>query len=212
MNGIHSIDYVKKRAELAGKLTKIDIYQGFINPANRSQALVKIQEIRPNENKEFSNVWEFFEQTTFGEFTAVFLPSKEIIYFKNKLEQLNGVENMNGYIPTEEQINAQVQRILEAERLKNRIAELEAEHENNNMWGQRFGTALNMIIERWVGGVPGTTTMEAEPVLNGSEDLNATENALAVIVNAFGEEWVQKFAAKVQREPHIVPQIKNFFS
>jgi len=211
MNGIFNIDYVKKRAGMAGKLTKIDIYQGFINPANRSQQVVKIQEIRPNENKEFNNVWEFFEQTTFGDFTAVFLPSKEIIYFSNKTEQLNGMENMNGYIPTEDQINAQVQRILEAERLKNRIAELEAEHENNNMWGQRFGTALNMIIERWVGG-NGTTTMEAEPVLNGSEDLNETENALAIIVNAFGEDWVKKFAAKVQREPHIVPQIKNFFS
>lgn len=212
MNGIFNIEYVKKRASMAGKLTKIDIYQGFINPANKSQQVVKIQEIRPNENKEFTNVWEFFEQTTFGDFTAVFFPSKEIIYFSNKGEQLNGTETMNGYIPTEDQINAQVQRILEGERLKNRVAELEEEHENNNMWGQRFGTALNMIIEKWVGGSGANTTMEVEPVLNGSEDMSETEKALSIIVTSFGEEWVQKFAGKIQREPNIIPQIKNFFS
>jgi hypothetical protein len=211
MNKVHPIEYVKQRCEVGGKLTKVDIYRGHLNPANRNQHLEKVIEIRPNDNNEFKNVWDVFEQNEIGNFTAVFYPSKSIIHFSNKVEQLNGTETMNGYIPTEEQINAQVQRILEAERLKNRVAELEAEHENNNMWGQRFGTALNMIIERWVGG-SGTTTMEAEPVLNGSENLNVTENALAVIVNAFGEEWVQKFAAKVQREPNIVPQIKNFFS
>jgi len=119
---------------------------------------------------------------------------------------------MNGYIPTEDQINAQVQRILESERLKNRIAELEEEHENNNMWGQRFGTALNMIIEKWVGGSGANTTMEVEPVLNGSEDMSETEKALTIIVSSFGEEWVQKFAGKIQREPNLIPQIKNFFS
>ena len=47
MNGIFTIDYVKKRAEMAGKLTKIDIYSGFVNPGNRQQHVVKIQEIRP---------------------------------------------------------------------------------------------------------------------------------------------------------------------
>jgi len=35
MNGIFNIEYVKKRASMVGKLTKIDIYQGFINPSNK---------------------------------------------------------------------------------------------------------------------------------------------------------------------------------
>lgn len=193
---------------MAGKLTKIDIYSGFVNPANRAQNVVKIQEIRPDANKDFRNVWEFFENTTFGDFTAVFLPSKEIIYFSNKTEQLNGTNDM-AYIPTEEQINAQVQRVLEIERLKNKIAQLEEEREHQDEIGSKFGTAITILIEKLMGG---NTPVNVEPVLNGSENLDETENALAVIVAAFGEQWVVKFANKVQREPHIVPQIKNFFS
>lgn len=208
MNGVFTIDYVKKRAEMAGKLTKIDIYSGFVNPANRAQNVVKIQEIRPDANKDFRNVWEFFQNTTFGDFTAVFLPSKEIIYFSNKGEILNGNEEM-AYIPTEEQINAQVQRVLEIERLKTKIAQLEEEREHQDEIGSKFGTAITILIEKLMGG---NTPVNVEPVLNGSENLDETENALAVIVAAFGEEWVVKFANKVQREPHIVPQIKNFFS
>jgi hypothetical protein len=209
MNGIFTIDYVKKRADMAGKLTKIDIYSGFVNPANRAQNVVKIQEIRPDANKDFRNVWEFFQNTTFGDFTAVFFPSKEIIYFSNKGEVLNGTEEM-AYIPTEEQINAQVQRVLEIERLKNKIAQLEDEREHQDEIGSKFGTAITILIEKLMGG--NSTPVNIEPVLNGSENLNETENALAVIVAAFGEDWVVKFANKVQREPHIVPQIKNFFS
>jgi hypothetical protein len=209
MNGIFTIDYVKKRADMAGKLTKIDIYSGFVNPANRAQNVVKIQEIRPDANKDFRNVWEFFQNTTFGDFTAVFFPSKEIIYFSNKGEVLNGSEEM-AYIPTEEQINAQVQRVLEIERLKNKIAQLEEEREHQDEIGSKFGTAITILIEKLMGG--NSTPVNIEPVLNGSENLNETENALAVIVAAFGEDWVVKFANKVQREPHIVPQIKNFFS
>lgn len=210
MNGIFTIDYVKKRAEMAGKLTKIDIYSGFVNPGNRQQHVVKIQEIRPDGNRDFSNVWEFFQNTTFGDFTAVFLPSKEIIYFSNKTEQvLNGTENMN-YIPNEEQVNAQVQRILEIERLKNKVAELEMERENQDDISSKFGTAITILIDKVLGG--GSGAVNVEPVLNGSADLNETENALAIIVAAFGEQWVVNFANKVQREPQIVPQIKNFFS
>ncbi len=194
---------------MAGKLTKIDIYSGFVNPANRAQNVVKIQEIRPDANKDFRNVWEFFQNTTFGDFTAVFFPSKEIIYFSNKGEVLNGSEEM-AYIPTEEQINAQVQRVLEIERLKNKIAQLEEEREHQDEIGSKFGTAITILIEKLMGG--NSTPVNIEPVLNGSENLNETENALAVIVAAFGEDWVVKFANKVQREPHIVPQIKNFFS
>jgi hypothetical protein len=208
MNGVFTTDYVKKRAEMAGKLTKIDIYSGFVNPANRAQNVVKIQEIRPDANKDFRNVWEFFQNTTFGDFTAVFLPSKEIIYFSNKGELLNGNEEM-AYIPTEEQINAQVQRVLEIERLKTKIEQLEAEREHQDEIGSKFGTAITILIEKLMGG---NTPVNVEPVLNGSENLDETENALAVIVAAFGEDWVVKFANKIQREPHIVPQIKNFFS
>jgi hypothetical protein len=112
-------------------------------------------------------------------------------------------------IPTEQQVQAQVQKILENERLKMRLQQLEDEAEQNDMWGQRFGAAVNMIIDRFIPG--GSQQMEAEPVLNGT-DLNSTEQALVILVEKFGEEWLQKFAAKVAADPKLVPQIKAFFS
>lgn len=217
--GIFNLDYVKQRAQMAGKLTRVDIYSGFVNPANKAQAVVKVQEIRPVSDREFGNVFDFFEKTTFGDFTAVFFPSREIIYFSNK-----GTEMMNGTqaptfqgIPTEDQVQAQVQKILENERLKQRLADLEAEAEQTSEWGKRMGIALEMLI----GNMLGISKSEApEPALNGTateteydtSNMNETEKALVILVQKFGEEWLQKFAAKIEREPHLVNQIKNFFS
>lgn len=214
--GIFNLDYVKQRAQMAGKLTRVDIYSGFVNPANKAQAVVKVQEIRPVNERDFGNVFDFFEKTTYGDFTAVFFPSREIIYFSNKgtSEIMNGTNTPNFQgIPTEEQVKAQVEKILENERLKQRLAELEAEQENNSMWGNRMGVALEMLVGNLLG-IPKNNITETEPVLQGTEteNMNKTEQALVILVNQFGEEWLQKFAAKVQAEPHIVNQIKNFFS
>lgn len=217
-NGIYNLDYVKQRAQMAGKLTRVDIYSGFVNPGNKTQAVVKVQEIRPVNEREFGNVFDFFEKTTFGDFTAVFFPSREIIYFTNKgSEIMNGTtqQNFQG-IPTEEQVQAQVQKILENERLKQRLADLEAEAEETNEWGKRMGVALEMLIGNFLG-IPKNEPV-AETALNGTEtdydttNMNETEKALVILVQNFGEEWLQKFAAKIKNEPHIVPQIKNFFS
>lgn len=216
-NGIYNIDYVKQRAAMAGKLSRVDIFQGFVNPSNKTQQVIKVQEIRPLEDRTFGNAFKFFEDTTFGDFTAVFFPSREIIYFSNKPELMNGTANNTQYasIPTPEMVQAQVQQILETERLKARLAELEAEQEENTMWGQRMGTALEMLITRFVGA-PAKTQMEAEPALNGTDvdtsNMSDTEKALVVLVQNFGEEWLQKFAAKIQNEPHMVPMIKSYLS
>ena len=217
-NGIFNLDYVKQRAQMAGKLSRVDIYSGFVNPGNKAQAVVKVQEIRPLNEREFGNVFDFFEKTTFGDFTAVFFPSREIIYFSNKgNEMINGTHTPNFQgIPTEEQVQAQVQKILENERLKQRLADLEAEAEENTMWGNRMGVALEMLVGNFLGLPKNSPAPEA--ALNGTEteydtsNMSDTEKALVILVQNFGEEWIKKFAAKIQNEPNIVPQIKNFFS
>jgi hypothetical protein len=65
-------------------------------------------------------------------------------------------------------------------------------------------------------GLPGKNiSTETEPVLQGTEEtenMSETEKALVILVQNFGEKWLQNFAAKIKAEPHIVPQIKNFFS
>jgi hypothetical protein len=216
MAQIYTLDYIKQRAELTPKLTKIDIFEGFVNPSNKTAPVIKVQEIRPGEGRSFGKTWEFFSSTTYGDFTAVFFPSKEIIYFSNKPENvLNGDTMQNQFIPTDEMIRAQVEKALENERLKARVLELESEAEKNDIWGQRFGTALNMLIERWV--MPGSSetidTETAAAMLQGTDtETSPTEAALIILVEKFGEEWLQKFAAKIKAEPHLVNQIKNFFS
>jgi hypothetical protein len=66
-----------------------------------------------------------------------------------------------------------------------------------------------MVIDRFIPG--SSQTIEAEPTLNGT-DFNDTEAALVVLVEKFGEEGLQKFAAKIQADPSLVKQIKAFFS
>ena len=217
-NGIHEIKYVKQSAEQAGKLTRIDIYRGFIDPGNKVQISLKVKEIRPFNERDFGNSFELFEQNNFGDFTAVFFPSREIIYFSNKgNEMINGTHTPNFQgIPTEEQVKAQVQKILENERLKQRLADLEAEAEENTMWGNRMGVALEMLVGNFLG--LSKNSLAPEAALNGTEteydtsNMSDTEKALVIIVKNFGEDWIKKFAAKIQNEPNIVPQIKNFFS
>lgn len=216
--GVHSLEYVKQSAETSRKLSRIEIYSGFINPANKAQIPIKVKVLGPINETESLKEFELFEKNNFGDFTAVFFPSREIIYFSNKgSEMMNGTNQATFQgIPTEEQVKAQVEKILENERLKQRLAELEEEQENNSMWGNRMGVALEMLVGNLLG-IPGkNVSSETEPVLQGTEidieNMNATEKALVILVQKFGEEWLQKFAAKVQNEPNLVNQIKNFFS
>jgi hypothetical protein len=131
---------------------------------------------------------------------------------------MNGIETPNFQgIPTEEQVQAQVQKILENERLKQRLADLEAEQEETSVWGQRMGAAMEMLVGNLLG-LPKNNPVQ-ETALNGTDtedydttNMTETEKALVVLVQNFGEEWIKKFAKKIQNEPNIVPQIKNFFS
>jgi hypothetical protein len=216
MNEIKTLEYIKDHASTEHKLTKIDIYRGFIDPDNRTSKLLKCKEIRPDQNGSFENALEHFSQNNIGDFTIYFPGSRTWLYFSNKSESALNGNNMNyQHIPTEDQIQAQVQKILENERLKMRLQELEAEQEENDMWGQRMGVAMNMLLDRFIGGNSTQSIPVSEPALQGTDgeqQLNPTEAALVILVNSFGEEWLQKFASKIKAEPHLINQIKAFFS
>ena len=215
MNEIKTLDYVKDHASGERKLTKIDVYRGFINPDNRASKLLKAKEILPDQNGSFENGLEHFSKMNIGDFTLYFPGSRTWLYFSNKSDSaMNGTNFNYQNIPTEEQIQAQVQKILENERLKMRLEELEAEQEENDMWGTRMGVAMNMLLDRFIGGNSSQSIPTSEPALQGTdgEQFNPTEAALVILVNAFGEEWLQKFAAKIQADPKLINQIKAFFS
>jgi hypothetical protein len=209
---LYDINYVKEYAGLQPKISRINIFEGICNPRDKRNS--KAACIAPNAQGQFADQLDHFAKHRFGDFTVEFAPGGVTVPIRNlkpgeMSNALNGTENMNYGIPTEEMIQAQVQKILENERLKMRLAQLEEEAENNNKWGERFGAALNMVIDRFVPGA--AQTMDSEPILNGT-GLNGTEEALVILVEQFGEEWLQKFAAKVQADPALVKQIKAFFS
>ena len=136
---IKTIDWVKENVGLKRKISKIEIYQDHVHAGNKL-GILKVEELRPDENNSFADGLDLFKKSCFGNYTFVLFPSKVQWHVSN-------------FEP---------------------------------------------------GVIPET--------LNGTEDLNSTEAALVILVEKFGEEWLQKFAAKVQAEPHIVPQIKTFFS
>jgi len=216
MNNIKNFDYLKEMAADEYKLNRVVIFRGLIDHNSPSQKYQKVKELRPDQSGNIQDPsWDYFEKNNSGEFTAILYPSKTPIFFTIGNELINGSEMQYQHIPTEEQIQAQVQKILENERLKDRLKQLEEEREENDQWGARMGVALNMLLDRFMGG--NSTTIEtAEPALQGTQPdqqtLNPTEAALVILVNSFGEEWLQKFAAKIKAEPHLINQIKAFFS
>ena len=217
MSNIKNIQQVREHAAMESKLNRIDVYSGFVDINNKGQRHFKVQVITPDPTTgSMDQAWNYFEKNNFGDFTAILYPTKTAIPFSNKNElTLNGTDMNYQHIPTEEQIQAQVQKILENERLKMRLEQLEQEQEENDMWGTRMGVALNMLLDRFMGG-NSTAIQTAEPALQGTDQetstLNPTEQALVILVNSFGEEWLQKFAAKIKSEPHLINQIKAFFS
>jgi len=217
MSNIKNIQQVREHAAMESKLNRIDVYSGFVDINNKGQRHFKVQVITPDPTTgSMDQAWNYFEKNNFGDFTAILYPTKTAIPFSNKNElTLNGTEMNYQHIPTEEQIQAQVQKILENERLKMRLEQLEQEQEENDMWGARMGVALNMLLDRFMGG-NSTAIPTTEPALQGTDQetstLNPTEQALVILVNSFGEEWLQKFAAKIKAEPHLINKIKAFFS
>jgi hypothetical protein len=218
---IQPLNYVRKRAELEPKLTAIDIYSGHIFPNTPAQNRMKVQEIRFVDPGKLDATFDHFEKNTFGDFTAFFRPSKTFIHFSNgnvaglKVEE---TQNFNGpqsspymNIPTTEQIRAQVEREMELERLKHKLQMLEDEQESRDNVSEKFNSILGVVIEKFLN--PNKNIMPDVANLNGvnPDDLSDTEQSLAYIVSAFGEDWINRFAQRVKSDPGVVKQIKSFF-
>lgn len=146
---VHDIDYVKERIALMPKLRRINVYENFVNPKNKINLMKSTVFDAVDKNSQIDH-WVAKNK---GNYTFEYSPGGFCDYVSTlqpgeQPTTLNGSEPMaNMGIPTEEMIQAQVQKILENERLKMRVQQLEDEADQNDMWGQRFGAALNMVCD-----------------------------------------------------------------
>jgi hypothetical protein len=218
---IHPLKYVKERAQLEHKLTGIDIYRGLIAANTPPQNRHKVQTIRADESSKLETIFNHFAENENGEFSAYFRPSGAMIHFAvgnvdaMKFENNN---NINGAaaspfmnIPTAEQIRAQVEREMELERLKHKLAMLEDEQNSRDNVAEKFNSILGVVVEKFLN--PNKNVMQDVATINGvnADDLSDTEESLVYIVAAFGEDWINRFAQRVKSDPGVVKQIKSFF-
>ena len=220
---IFGLDEVNERAQLSPNVKGIHIYNGHINESTGKSVLTMYIKRDPGGS------WPA-EQMTYinklkGNFTVVLKPSNEFFYvssYEATNTAPNLFSNLNG---TNESLLDLVNKItaLEAEKsaLLARVNELQNDLKQFESAGDKFSYALEQLFYK-VAPTFGLMPKLDEP-LNGSNmnsnwqnqpltnELNepSIENALEIIYSAFGEEWLIKFAGKIQQNPTLVNQLKS---
>jgi len=224
---VYTLDQVEQAVKLQPGTTSVHIFTGFVDPDSNAK-VTKVTTWKPGEHLEAQT--GFFRSSTFGNFTAVLKPGNEVLYFSNQGADESGQPIQGVQMPQEiTGINIQdlINRAIEREQM---IAELEAELataretiQELESTERKFENALMKLASAFVkwpdgakgGPLQGTRNKVQTAPKNTdvmAEELTDLENALAVLVNAFGEDWLINFAAKCQASPEIVPQIKSYFS
>jgi len=160
-----------------------------------------------------------------GNFTVVLKPSNEFFYITSY--QDNTAPNLfNGAgIPNESLLDL-VNKItaLEAEKalMSAKILELTEDLKQFETAGDKFSYALEQLFykvapkfglmpalnEQPLNGIPNMENWQKIQLGNEVTERNI-EQALEVIYTAFGEEFLLKFAHKIQAQPGLVNQLKS---
>lgn len=218
---------ILERAELASPGVKsFDVYQGHVtSPGQHSVLVLKLL----RNNGQFNPAQLAYTAKLRGNFTVVARPGNETFYISS--DPLNfpmqGIEQgelfhlggQYGTLSTNEYVN----RLLELERentaLRQSNEALKKELEQFQDAGGKFSYALNNLLENFIlpkfAGTPqaqpiqGTMSNLKNIPIQGTHD-EQLEGAVAVIIAAFGEDWVIKFAKKLQDDPQKVDLIKQY--
>jgi hypothetical protein len=221
---IYTLDQIVEAAAVAPMLSGVHIYQGFVEPD--SKQAVKVATWKPREDdtgRNFGAGPDVFGRSTFGNFTAIFKPGGEFLYFSNArpgAENLPEFMNQEKFNVTGIDVNELLATAVEREK---RISELEAEIENlreelqeqtdNEQKFQRavfntldYFTRQKLNIQRpFSGPIQGSKQNET---MTQEDEL---ENAVALIIDAFGEDWLIRFAGHIAANPNTINQVKSFF-
>lgn len=220
---IFGLDEVNERAKLSPGVKGIHIYNGHINESTGKSVLTMYIKRDPGGN------WPA-EQMAYinklkGNFTVVLKPSNEFFYISSYEAQNTAPNLFNSLNGSNEGLLDLVNKItaLEAEKIAliARVNELQDDLKQFETAGDKFSYALEQLfykvaptfglmpkIDQPLNGTNMNNNWQQQPLTN---ELNepSIENALEVIYGAFGEEWLIKFAAKIQQQPSLVNQLKT---
>lgn len=231
MRTIYTIEQIIEAAAVAPACSSVHIYQNFVEPDQAKAVKVATWKAYDDQaGRNFGAGPDVFKKSTFGNFTALFKPGGEFLYFTNARPGNDQPEILNampsGYTVTGIDVNELLSRAVEREK---KIAELEAEIEelkqeleeqkdNENKFQRAVFNTLDYFNRRANAIAPPAPNpkpykpapMQGPPNANMPTD-QELENAIAVIIDAFGDDWIIRFAGHIASKPETVNQIKSFF-
>lgn len=221
---IFDLSEVNTRALLSPNIRTIHIYSGHLQDNNKKAVLALF--IKRDDAGNWPHDQLAYVQKLKGNYTVVLKPSNEFFYissFNNNEPHL--FTPMQG-IGTNENIMELVNKItmLQSENLelKNTITELREELSNFETGSDKFVHALEKLFftvapklglmdSPNIQPMQGTENAVNWQTVQLTNELNEknVEAALYVIYAAFGDEFVLKFAKKIQNNPSLVNQLST---
>lgn len=221
---IFALDEVAERAGLSPGVKGIHIYNGHINESTGGKSVLTMY-IRRDPGGNWPADQMAYINKLRGNFTVVLKPSNEFFYITSY--QDNTAPNLfNGAGVSNESLLDLVNKItaLEAEKalMSAKILELTEDLKNFETAGDKFSYALEQLFykvapklglmpelnEQPLNGIPQMENWQKIQLGNEVSERNI-ESALEVIYTAFGEEFLLKFAHKIQGQPGLVNQLKS---
>lgn len=229
---------LKERLENSPHVNVCVVYNGHLSEATR-EAMTVCYLKRDKESGTFPATQFRNLNKLRGEFTAVLKPSNEMIFLSSEENNpMNGMGFPN-FMPFEaypahpirnKQLNEVINRVIELEReneaLKKELAEAREDLKQFESNGDKLAyVGIKMIEEFLPRLVPQTKeffqTNKNNNVMQGTQknlytyDVSGTsdqhvENALELLLDAFGDENILKFARKVQQDPNLVNTLIKF--
>lgn len=227
---VFPISEIAERIALASdNVRSFDVYSTHIS--NRNQAALLIIKIARDPNGNFNKDQIEYTQKLRGNFTVVIRPGNETFYISSDagalpmqgnidFMQMGGIPGIDPNMST----NEYIKRLIELERENTALkAELEIAKRDLSQFedaGGKFSYALNNLLENFIfpkfaGTQPTNTPIqgtmhEIQNIPIQGTDEQKIEAAMAIILTAFGADWVVKFASRLQQDPSKISQIKSF--
>lgn len=234
---IFSVDDLIERCDANDRARNLSIYAGHVDDNTKASMVMMYIVREPGQSWPEKRLKQL--QALRGNFTAVFRPGNEVMYCSadDAGKAYNFSYAMQGGLFGEEitphhgkELKELLQMIVELEK---RNAELEAKLKEASEelayysdGRNKFASALEDVFMRVVPRLLPETkaffqTQNNSQTMQGTEqnwqniDVNGNteqhvENALAVMLTAFGEENILKFARMIQRDPGKVDMLIKF--
>lgn len=234
---IWPITELRSRCKGAGdSVRSVKIFQGHLYPGTNKSVL--ILDIRRDSNNQWpDHSFDYIERHD-GEYTAVFQPTKEIMFLQSP--EMNGGIFRNQFPYNTDFISPQKNDAGNNQHLMNRIVQLERENEKlkiengylkedlkqfdtfsgkleysvigilENYVFPKFANGVNNRNERPMQGTH-TDTMEWTKIhINPSNKDESLKASFEVLLDAFGEDKIIAMAQKLQAQPHLVQTLSSF--